>query len=441
MSRPETERLKPPLSTRLRTALTRATSPLRSSFAKRAGILSGGQFVSAGLSILAAPILGRLYAPDDYGVLASYMAFASVLSAISNWQYPLAIVVERSNARAHALVWVSIYASAITSAASALLGLALFLAPGTGHAMRDSALWFLLLPATVMTAGVVGAWSALANRLEQYRLLALTQTFSSVTTVALSMALGFAGWGATGLMIGYFVGQAYFVVVYGRLWLSSPRPPRPSLRRIIALARRHRHFAIWTTPSQFIGQFSMQIQIYLLTYANSLSLIGGFSRGRQLLLLPLSLIGNAIGQVFRQRASVDIARDGNCIALYRKASLGLLILGLPPTLLLMAIAPWLFATFLGPKWVVAGEVARILAPMLLLQLICSPVSSIMLIVGHQAEDFWLQIVFAALTLVIASIPLVLGWPMIDIVVGYAVAQSAMYATYIVRCAQLAGRRR
>lgn len=420
----------------LRPLLSKATAPLRSSFARRAGILSGGQFVSAGVSILAAPILGRLYAPNDYGVLASYMAFASVLGTLSNWQYPLAIVVERSNARAHALVWVSLYASALTALASMIVGLALYFWPSADHGLHETAPWFLLLPASVMATGAIGAWSALANRLEQYRLLAIAQTFSSVMTVALSMALGIAGWGATGLMIGYFAGQVYFLFVYGRLWLSTPRPPRPPARRAIALAKRHRHFAIWTTPSQFLGQFAMQIPIYLLSYANSLTLVGGFSRGRQLLLLPLGLIGNAIGQVFRQRASVDIARDGNCTTLYRKASLGLLVLGLPPTLLLMVIAPWLFATFLGPKWVVAGEVARILAPMLLLQLICSPVSSIMLIVGHQAEDFWLQAGFAIFTFALTAIAMLTFRDKIYLIYAYSVAQSLMYVTYLVRCWQL-----
>ncbi|MDH7975773.1 oligosaccharide flippase family protein [Sphingomonas sp. AR_OL41] len=416
----------------------RATAPLRTNFAKHAGMLSGGQFVAAAVSILAAPILGRLYLPADYGVLAGYMAIASVLSSVANWQYSMAIIVEASDRRAHALVWLSIYASACTSVVAGAIGIGLFFWSRAGHA-ESAAVWFLVLPATVMAAGTAAAWSALANRLSLYKTLAASQTLSSALTVGLSIALGSAHWGASGLMIAYFAGQFYFLLVYGRVWLSIPRPPHPSSRQLWALARRHRHFAMWTTPSQFFSQFSMQVPTYLLGYANSLTLIGGFTRGRQLLLLPLGLIGSSIGQVFRQRASVDLAREGNCMGLYRKVSLGLLVLGLPPTLLLMAIAPWLFATFLGPNWTIAGQVARILAPMLLLQLICSPVSSVMLIVGRQAEDFWLQAGFGVLTLVIAAIPLALGWPVIYVIVGYAMAESVMYLTYIVRCAQLAGR--
>ena len=156
---------------------------------------------------------------------------------------------------------------------------------------------------------------------------------------------------------------------------------------------------------------------------------------------PVNIIVHALDEVNQSLKRgeyfwVDIARDGNCTALYRKASLGLLVLGLPPTLLLMVIAPWLFSTFLGPKWVIAGEVARILAPMLLLQLICSPVSSIMLIVGHQAEDFWLQAGFAIFTFALTAIAMLTFREKIYLIYAYSVAQSLMYVTYLVRCWQL-----
>jgi hypothetical protein len=75
--------------------------------------------------------------------------------------------------------------------------------------------------------------------------------------------------------------------------------------------------------------------------------------------------------------------------------------------------------------------------MLLLQLVCSPVSTVMLIVGRQAEDFWLQAGFAALIAIFSAVPLVLGWGAYSIIVGYAAGRSLMYIAYLIRCFQLA----
>ena len=417
--------------------MRRLLAPLRTSFARHASILSSGQFMAAAVSLLAAPVLSRIYPPAAYGVLASYMAVAAVLSTISNWQYSQAIIVESSHRRAFALVWLSIYATLASTVGATAIGIGLWLLPSAGHELHEAAAWFLLLPLTVLCAGPVAALGALATRLAHFRRIATVQVLASVVTVAFSFGLGLAHWGVTGLMVGYFAGQICSLIVYGRLWLSLDRPPRPKWRYVKALASKHRHFAFWTTPSMFVGQFGMQVPIYLLGLANNLTYVGAFSRGRQLLLLPLGLVGTAISQVFYQRASADMARDGNCVRLYRKAAIGLFVLATPPVAVLMIIAPWLFTFLLGPNWTIAGEIARVLAPMLLLQLICGPIAIVMLIAGRQAEDFWFQTGFAALTAVFAGIPLVLGLGAYAIVVGYAVGQSLMYLAYFVRCDWLA----
>jgi O-antigen/teichoic acid export membrane protein len=67
-----------------------------SSYAKAVATLSTGQFLAAAIPMLAAPIQGRLYVPSDYGVLATYMAIANVMSVLSTLQLAQGVTTERS---------------------------------------------------------------------------------------------------------------------------------------------------------------------------------------------------------------------------------------------------------------------------------------------------------------------------------------------------------
>jgi O-antigen/teichoic acid export membrane protein len=51
----------------------------RSGFMRSMATLMGGNAVATAVPILAAPVLGRLYEPADYGALAQYMAPAAIL--------------------------------------------------------------------------------------------------------------------------------------------------------------------------------------------------------------------------------------------------------------------------------------------------------------------------------------------------------------------------
>lgn len=393
---------------------------------------------AAAIAIVGASVLGRLYTPAEYGLLTAYMAVASALTSIGNWQFSVAVVVEATERKAFALVRVCVFTSLITAAVAAGLATLVLVYPFSAEA-REVAQWAIFLPFTVLGSGLVGAWAAIANRRQAYRFMAISQASAALLTVTISAALGLAGYGPEGLMISYFVGQAFLFIAHLCYFFSlRDRPRRFSLRQLLAVARRHRKFAVWTMPSTFVGNFFIQSPIYALGAMSSAALMGAFNRGKALLVMPTQLIGGAVAQVFRQRAAADVAATGHCLPLFNKAFWGLFILGAPPIAFLMIFAPTLFAIYLGPDWRIAGDVARILAPMLLLELICAPISSIFYIRHRQTEDFILQTVFGAITGALVLTPVLLHYPPITVIYAYAIGQSLLYGWYIVRSRQLAG---
>ncbi|WP_260583183.1 lipopolysaccharide biosynthesis protein [Sphingopyxis sp. PET50] len=199
-------------------------------FVRNFATLSLGQGISALVPILAAPILGRLYLPADYGILGSYMALGVVLGTLSNLQYFKGIIVDKHDEEAAATLALALRVAFGTSAL-VLVGVALayLLLPG-GSAIDALWPWLWFLPLTVLVSGNATTLQALANRENRYRFMSRYQIVNIVITVSASILFGFLKWGSTGLMAAYFMGQigAFAYLVNGnRAALRTARATSP----------------------------------------------------------------------------------------------------------------------------------------------------------------------------------------------------------------------
>ncbi|WGM40039.1 lipopolysaccharide biosynthesis protein [Caulobacter sp. NIBR1757] len=404
---------------------------IKSTFVRAVTALSTGQLISAVIPILAAPILGRLYLPADYGVLATFMAASTILSAVSTFQLQQGVIAEHGERRAVALVVVCRRVGYIVSAAALVLALGIVLWMGESTHYAASKWWMLGLPLTTASGAVVAATAALANRYRRYGTMAQAQVLSAVVTVATSVSLGVAGWGASGLFVSYFLSQ--LVTLFYYLWLYRqmvPTPPRPGVKRTLVLIRSHRRFAIFTLPAVLISNVSQQLPVFSLAALGLAPLVGAFARARQLASMPIQLLGSSVGQVFRQRASEMYRATGSCRPEFVRTFFVLLGMGLAPTIALMLYGRVLFEFVLGPQWGDAGKIAGILAPMLLLRLVSAPLSQVFYFTGRQVHDLVIVVSNTALLALILAVVLVLKLPAISIVYVFSVSYSIMYVVYL-----------
>ena len=72
------------------------------------------------ITVAAAPILTRLYGPESFGVLATYVSILALLNVVSSLRYELAIAVPEDDDEAIALVWLCFVLVAISTALTAL---------------------------------------------------------------------------------------------------------------------------------------------------------------------------------------------------------------------------------------------------------------------------------------------------------------------------------
>jgi O-antigen/teichoic acid export membrane protein len=411
----------------IRSLSSRSVSLLKSRFAINVATISVGQLVGSGLSILAAPVLGRLYSPELYGMLAAYMAFSTVLGSIGNWQYSTAIIVEKSSRRANTLVQICTYTTLLTT-----LLVAIPVAAIVTH-FSESSNTYWMLPVTTLVSGTSMMLLALSNRRKQFRLIAISQVSSFIVTISVSLILGFYRAGFLGLFIAYFLGQltSYSALLYGVL-KTGGLPIRPrKWKEIIAVSRRHRGYPLYTLPSSFIFGATSNSPVYALTALHAVSVLGAYSRAMQLLALPLNLIAASVTQVFQRRAAEEFADKGNCRDIFKKTGLFLAITGAVPTIAVLVFAPTLFRIYLGEKWEAAGHISRILAPMLYSQVVCSPLASIFFVTGHNKLAFQITLTHAVITwFVIGGLTQLFGSPTL-IIGGYAAMYTLNYIVFLV----------
>ncbi len=400
----------------------------KSGFLRNVATVSGGHLVAAAVPFLAAPILGRLYAPEDYGALGSIMSLVAVLGSIATWQYSQAIVIVKRESEGHGVVQLCIIAALITALLS--VPFSLWLVAST-HSVSSA--WFFLLPLSVLCAGISACFTSLVTRWQFYRRNALVQWIPILFSVIMAVLLGSNGFRASGLLWSYFASQVLALAL--GWWVVSPRLKNPfhhwSWRRLRIIAHRHRRFPIYTMPTGFISSATLNAPIFALTVIHSHSGIGLFNRANQLLGMPLGLIGGAVAQVFQRRAAQDIHASGNCRQLFKKTLLMLFGVGVIPTLLLTVAAPSLFGWFLGPKWVDAGAIAQWLAPMLLLRVVSGPLSTLFYVRSAQRLDFMLTLIGSFVTCVAIIFAIIISGRIWAVICAYSFCYCLMYLAFLI----------
>lgn len=407
-----------------------------SRFARNVATLSVGHIAATAIPIAAAPLLGRLYTPDDYGYFGQYLSVVTVLGVLSAGQYPQAIVIEKRDANARALTMLAVGVTVITSLLTTAGAVIVVSSRADSPTLGIYRIWIWSLPVAIFVTGITTTLSALANRAVQYRQLAIAQVAAALCSVITSVFLGRQGAGAHGLFAAFFSAQSLYLT-----WLAliawSPRAVPLTWRRLRLVASRHRGFPLFTMPGQLVNTFAGYVPTYGLMAIGDTTAIGNFNRAFQLLIMPLTLVGQAVSQVFRQRAAEDLHAQGLCWPVFKKTALALTAISIGPTLLLAFFAPAVFAMFLGPRWYGAGEMARILVPMLMMKTIASPLSTVFNLYERQQQDLGIMLTSCIVTTTLVYCAYVRTGTSTGVIVAYCVGQCIMYTVYLVQSIMIA----
>lgn len=338
--------------------------------------LMSGTAVAQALPILLSPLLTRLYEPKDFGLFALYSSIAAVMAVVATGRYELAIMLPEKDEDAAAVGVLSLSVAGGVS----LLSLVIMACFGSFLAgllnNREIGSWLYLVPLTVVMTGFNQVLVYWCNRKKRYHLLAKGGALQSAAVAAISVSVGFLHAGAAGLILGSFTG----LVAYG-LFLARAELPRAAEMakpvesgQIRRLAAAYRDMPLFSTMEAFIGMIALQLPLFFMTSYYSISTAGHYSLAYKIVMLPMALVGGAIGQVFYQRFTASLAANEDSTRLLRKTWLTLGSIALVPSLVFFFYAPQLFGFFFGASWLEAGKIATYLSVLMFTTFVFSTTS-------------------------------------------------------------------
>lgn len=355
------------------------TKPLWQSAGTLAAITAIGQGVLVALS----PLITRLYTPEAFGVYASFSALVLVLGAGSSLRYNVGITLPSDEAAASELMGLSF---GFTLFFTLVLAAVLFAATATCQRLlppgfNTTQLWLLL--AGVLAAGLTETLSFGAMRSRRFSSLALSRVVQSAGLGGLQ-ALAAAG-ASCGLLLADVLART---IAAGCLLISTNvigRLRSLSLPSVVARAAKDSRFPGIMLPASMLNILALQIPFLVLPLCFGSSSAGQYFLGYRVLILPISVVGTAVSQVYFSEAGAAQRTGREFGAITGNLAVALVALYAPIYLSILAAGPELFALAFGPAWREAGCYAQVLAPMSLVWATASPLGAA-LIVGNRLKE-------------------------------------------------------
>jgi lipopolysaccharide exporter len=387
--------------------MTAPTLNKRSSFFSNVLKLVSGTTLAQAITILSAPIISRLFTPQAFGVYYVFTSLIGIVSIVICLRYEYAIMLPEDDNDA-----VNIFALCLLIAfgISAITAVIILI---VGHPLVKllkspdlySFLW--LIPITLLLLGFFAALNYWNSRTKHFGRLSIARVSASLTTSVLPIGLAFIGKAnAASLVFSYLAGTFIFTSVLGAQVLKeSGTLFIRSIHRsqILTNLKRYRKFPLVDSWSSFINNLSWQLPSLMLLYYFSETVVGYYSLSSRMILLPMTLLGSSLAQVFYQRTAELRSNPEKLTKSVELVFRRLAAIGLFPAVVLGIAGPELFRIIFGVNWLEAGRYAQILSPWMFVLFISSPLSILFATLERQELALIVNIVilgtrFAALVI-------------------------------------------
>jgi O-antigen/teichoic acid export membrane protein len=347
-------------------------------FTRSVGVLVGGTAVAQLITVLALPLLTRIYTPDDFSVLSVYVSTLGVISIAACLRFEIAIPLPQQDRDSANLLALALCSSTGIAALSAL-AVALFhvqIVDLVAQPKLEPYLW--LLPLGVWLSGSYAALQFWTTRQGRFSVIAKTRLSQAIGGTGAQVGLGLANSAPLGLLLGQIISSSAGIV---RLAFEALKHDRSELR-LIGLSdmkrtfQEYKRFPQYSTLEALANNAGIYLPVIVIAALSAGPEAGFLLLATRTMQTPMGLIGGAVAQVYLARAP-DEFRAGTLSKFTINTFSGLTKVGVGPLLFMGIVAPQIFSLVFGKQWERAGELVFWMTPWFVLQFISSPISMVM----------------------------------------------------------------
>jgi O-antigen/teichoic acid export membrane protein len=344
----------------------------------------GMEFV---LRLVGLMVLARLLGPKDFGLVGMVTAFTGFLGLFRDFGLSSAAIQSTSvtEDQLSTLFWINV-------AFGAVLGVvACALAPVIAAFYHDPRL--LGVTAALATAFLFNAagvqHGVLLQREMRFTVVAIIKIISLIAGTAIGIGGALAGYGYWSLVA---MSITFPLVITIGCWVATGWVPGSPRRR--SGMRSMMRFGGTVTLNSLVGYLATNFEKILLGRFWGADVLGLYGRAYQLINIPTDGLNSSAGEVAFSALSRLQNDPGRLRSYFLKGYSLILTLTLPITLICALFANDVITVFLGPKWMPAVPLFRLLAPTILVFAIINPLNWLLPALGLVGRSLKMVLVFA-----------------------------------------------
>ncbi|MCQ2343191.1 MAG: oligosaccharide flippase family protein [Paludibacteraceae bacterium] len=364
---------------------------------KNSARLLSANVIAQAIGLVVYPILTRLYAPEDFGLLNLFLCLGGVLVVLANAEYHTAIVLPDNDRDARSLVHIGWWSSVIVTCVVCLC-LPFSNVIASWFKTPDLARWLWLMPVFVLTSALWNILNYWYVRGCQYRRLSGYQYSLSIVTTSAKLGFGYGGWLHGGLVMSAIIGPVVsLLTTIGLGWRKSVqslfrhRPTRDELRHV---ALQYKNFPCFNLPRTFLNYVVGQLPVLLLTPMFGKATIGYWGMALLVGFAPVAMINKALYQVLYQQFTEFYHKGMSIRPLLLRftgmALTGIVVCGVPIGWFMPQLVTWLF----GDNWLPVAEILRWMLPWIAACMLVGSTSFLFDIFSKQKQGLYAEILLA-----------------------------------------------
>lgn len=371
-------------------------------FLRSVAALFSGTVLAQAIPFLLAPVIARLYTAEQFATFGTLLAVFNILNVVAAGRYEQAIVLPKERSHASDLVKGAVVLVGFTTALAAVL---LF---SFGARLEQAAtlkgLHRMVVPLVVLTflGGVQLILLQWLLRQRAFTVIARQKVLQSLAVTGFTLLFGWAAW-RNGLISGYLAGWlVYTIATLWVVWRRFPLDRGWDPGRIKAVLRRFRDWPLHNAWPAVLNAVASGMAVLFMAAFFDVKVVGEHNFARQYLLVPISMVSVALGQVLFERTATRVREHLPIRADLKRVTWSLVGFALLIALVVTLFGETLFATILGEQWRYAGHIAGILIWGYAAQLVGSPLGAQLIAMGKVKAAMLFPVFYA---LLLAFLPL------------------------------------